>query len=101
MLPGVVHSAETVEVTEIDCVETSTQGDVPTVYVIGIAPDKPVGLNTFPVTPVPLQVPPDVPVNKVFRLMVPDASQMAPGDVHAGLTSGVTVILKVCASLQG
>ncbi len=55
----------------------------------------------FPVTPCPLHVPPVVPVNKVLRLMVPVDSQIAPGEVHAGLTSGVTVMLNVCASLQG
>ena len=51
----------------------------------------------FPETPVPLHVPPVVPVIKVLRFMLPDDSQMAPGEVHAGSTSVTTVI--VCVKL--
>ncbi len=40
-----------------------------------MGPDNPAGLNVVPLTPAPLQVPPEVPVRKAFKLTAPPASQ--------------------------
>ena len=52
----------------------------------------------FPLTPVPLQVPPPVPVIKLFRFTFPAAAHTGLGLVQAGFTSGTTVIVWVCVS---
>lgn len=44
-----------------------------------IAPDNPDGLKMFPVTPLPLHVPPGVPVNNVFKLTGDAVEQMESG----------------------
>ena len=83
--------ASAVGVTLIVCVCVPVQGLAPTVYVTEIAPDKPDGLKVLPVTPVPLQVPPGVPVTSVFRST--GAADEHIGDaVQFGLELGTTVI---------
>jgi hypothetical protein len=48
-------------------------------------------LNILPLTPVPLQVPPLVPVINVLRLIAASDVHIAGGCDHAGLAVGVTV----------
>ena len=52
----------------------------------------------LPLTPVPLQVPPPVPVIKLFKFMFPAEAHTVPGLVQAGFTSGNTVIVCVWVS---
>lgn len=87
----VLHAALDTGVTVMFCVDVPIHGDVPTVYVTAMVPDKPLGSKVFPVTPVPLQVPPVVPVTSVFRL-IGDAPAQTVVVVHAGLEDGVTFI---------
>ena len=53
-------------------------------------PFNPAGLKVLPVTPVPDQVPPVVPVINVFRLMAGSDEHSAGGIVHAALLALVT-----------
>ncbi len=57
-------------------------------------PDNPAGSNMFPETPVPLQLPPEVPVISAFRFIgaLPLQSEVA---VQLALPAGVTVIFCV------
>ena len=57
------------------------------------------GLKVLPDTPEPDQVPPVVPVNKVFRFNVPaHCARLVP--VHAAVGEAVTTILLLCAAWQ-
>ena len=77
--------------TVMDCVEVATHGELPTVYVTEIAPERPDGSNMLPVTPVPLQVPPVVPVTIVFRSTGASSAQSVVG-VHVAVALGTTVM---------
>ena len=101
MAPGEVHAGLTFGVTVILNVCTSEHGVTPTLYVIAIGPLRPVGLNEVPLTPVPLQLPPGLPVTNAVRFTFPAASQIVPGVVHAAETAVVTEILCVEISAQG
>jgi len=55
-----------------------------------VCPTNAEGSNVVPVTPVPLQVPPVLPVTKEDKLRFPEPVQIVPGLVHAALGLGVT-----------
>ena len=91
ILLGLVQDGLTSGLTVIVRVEVSTHGAVPTVYVTLCVPEE--GSKEVPLTPVPLQVPPAVPVIKLFKLIEPAVAQIGLGLVHDGFTSGTTVMV--------
>jgi hypothetical protein len=56
-------------------------------------PVKPEGLKELELTPEPLNVPPVVPVIRVFKLMADDAAQTGFGGVHAGFTLATFTVI--------
>jgi hypothetical protein len=78
--------------TVILCVTAALHPPDPTVYVTGMLPDKPEGLNVLPETPDPLQVPPVVPVIYEFKFIEAALAHIAAGVVQAALLGFVTVI---------
>jgi hypothetical protein len=55
-------------------------------------PFNPVGLKVFPVTPVPDQVPPTVPVIVGLRLIAGSLAQTDAGSVHVEVALNPTAI---------
>ena len=99
IVPGVVHAELKPGVTEILCVDVSSQGAVPIVYVTFCVPTA--GSKLFPVTPIPDQVPPGVPVINVLRFTSGEPEHNPAGVVHVGSTSESTVIFCVEIPTQG
>lgn len=87
MEEGGVHVALPDEITLMLWFSEMEQEADPTVYVMLIFPDNPVGLNVFPVTPFPDQVPPAVAVaaSSVFKFNAAADWQIEVSGVHAAL----------------
>ena len=64
-----------------------------------LCPVNDAGLKLLPLTPVPDQVPPVLPVTRADRFTVPDPEHTVPGLVQAALGVGVTVTVTCAQTL--
>ena len=72
----------------------------PTVYVYVLIPETKSGFKIEPLTPGPVQIPPDVPVTYWFKSTNVAEAQIFVGDVHEASEEFIRGILCVKTSLQ-
>lgn len=90
---GLVQLGSTADITVMVCVSVCWQAPEPTVYVTDWLPK--LGSKVLPLTPVPLQVPPVVPVICRSRFIGGDDEHNELGVVQFASALGFTVMLKV------